>query len=128
MSELKKSEAIANYQVQSLYLSPNQQVTFERQNEKFNKALVEQPAILTQPVETPNFNFENTPIAEVFAQLKKAYGVDIIYDADTMKHCSVTAPLGNESLYVKLDIICKTIGARYEIVETKIVVSSRGCP
>ncbi len=128
LSELKKSEKIANYHLQSLYLLPNQQATFERQNEKFNKALVEQPAIVTQPVETPNFTFENTPIAEVFAKLKKAYGVNIMYDADLMKNCSVTAPLGNESLFVKLDIICKTIGARYEIVETEIVVSSRGCP
>lgn len=128
LSELKKSEKIANYQVQSLYLSPNQQATFERQNEKFNKALVEQPIIVTQPIETPNFVFENTPIVEVFAKLKKAYGVDIIYDADVLKNCSVTAPLGNESLFVKLDIICKTIGARYEIVETKIVISSHGCP
>lgn len=127
MSELRKSEKIANYQVQSLYLSPNQQATFERQNERFNKALVEQPAILTETEETPDFNFESSPISEVFAKLKTAYGVDIVYDADVMKHCSVTAPLGNESLFVKLNIICKTIGARYEIVETKVVVSSRGC-
>ncbi len=128
LSELKKSRTIANYQVQSLYLTPNQQATFERQAEKLNKALVEKPAVITRPLETPDFTFENTPIQEVFAKLKKAYGVDIIYDAEVMKNCSVTAPLGNESLFVKLDIICKTIGARYEIVETEIVVSGRGCP
>jgi ferric-dicitrate binding protein FerR (iron transport regulator) len=127
LSELKKSRTIANYQVQSLYLTPNQQATFERQAEKLNKALVEKPAVITQPLETPDFTFENTPIQEVFAKLKKAYGLDIIYDAEVMKNCSVTAPLGNESLFVKLDIICKTIGARYEIVETEIVVSGRGC-
>lgn len=127
LSELKKSRTIANYQVQSLYLTPNQQAIFQRQAEKLNKALVEKPAIITQPLETPNFTFENTPIEEVFARLKKAYGLNIIYDTEVMKNCSVTAPLGNESLFVKLDIICKTIGAHYEIVETEIVVSGRGC-
>lgn len=128
LSELKKSEQNANYQVQSLYLTPNQKATFEREVEKFNKALVAQPTIITKPVETPNFTFENTPIAEVFQRLKTAYGVDIVYDAEVMKNCSVTAPLGDESLFTKLTIICKTIGARYEIVETEIVVSGRGCP
>lgn len=128
LSELKKSEQNANYQVQSLYLTPNQQATFEREMEKFNKALVEKPTILTKPVETPDFTFENTPIAEVFKRLKTAYGVDIVYDAEVMKNCSVTAPLGDESLFTKLTIICKTIGARYEIVETEVVVSGRGCP
>ena len=128
LSELKKSEQNANSQVQSLYLTPTQQATFEREMEKFNKALVDKPTILTKPVETPNFTFENTPIAEVFQRLKTAYGVDIVYDADVMKNCSVTAPLGDESLFTKLTIICKTIGARYEIVETEIVVSGRGCP
>lgn len=128
ISELKKSEKNSSYQVHSLYLTPNQQATFEREAEKFNKALVEKPTIITKPIETPNFTFENTPIAEVFQRLKTAYGVDIIYDAEVMKNCSVTAPLGDESLFTKLTIICKTIGARYEIVETEIVVSSRGCP
>lgn len=128
LSELKKLKTIANYQVQSLYLTPNQQATFERQAEKLNKALVEKPAVITQPLETPDFTFENTPIQEVFARLKKAYGLDIVYDAEVMKNCSVTAPLGNESLFTKLNIICKTIGARYEIVETQIVVSGRSCP
>ncbi len=127
LSELKKSQNNAKYQLQSLYLTPNQKATFERQNERFNKALVEQPVIITQPTETPSFDFENTPIREVFASLKKAYNVEIIYDSDIMKNCSVTAPLGNEPLFVKLDIICKTIGARYEIVETKVFINSRGC-
>ena len=44
-----------------------------------------------------------------------------------MKNCFLTVPLGSEPLFQKLKVICRTIGASYEIIDARIVVSSTGC-
>ncbi len=43
--------------------------------------------------------------------LEKAYGIEIIFNEETMKKCYLTVPLGEESMQEKLRIICQAIGA-----------------
>jgi len=45
-----------------------------------------------------NFEFDNTPISQVFTTLEKAYGIEIVYDEGFNESMLLTAPLGNESL------------------------------
>jgi hypothetical protein len=96
-----------------------------KSEEVLNKTLVEKPELLSKK-EVVSFDFDNTPVA-VFARLEKAYGVPIVFDEELMKNCFLTAPLGNEPLFDKLKVICKTTGATYEVFDGKIVISSRGC-
>lgn len=109
-----------------LILTPNQQATFDGND--LARTLVTQPTLLEVPARNPSFVFENTPIAEVFGTLERAYGIPIDFDADRMRTCALTAPLGDEPLFSKLDIICKTLGARYEIRDARIRIESAGCP
>ncbi len=111
----------------SLLVMPNQQVVFERRTGQMNHSLVDEPALLAIPEQNRNFGFIDTPIAQVFATLESAYGVDIVYDTDALQHCTLTAPLGNEPLFDKLTIICRAIGGRYEVVGAQVVVESEGC-
>jgi len=112
-----------------IVLSPNQQVTYARKERSFQKSLVESPDLLTTKTIKPgDFVFDNAPIAEVFRKIETAYGVEIIFNEDVMKNCYLTAPLGNESLHDKLQIICATIGAGYEVIDANIVINSAGCP
>jgi transmembrane sensor len=108
-------------------LLPNQQVNYERADLAFDKKLIDTPEILNTTITEADFKFDNTPIARVFKTIEKAYGVEIIFNPETMKHCSLTAPMGSESLQDKMAVICKTIGATYEVIDAKIVVSSTGC-
>lgn len=110
----------------SVLLSTNQQVVFSKNSEKFDKQLVQNPIII-DVTDIILFDYEETPVTEVFSEIEKAYGVHIIYDYETLKNCQLTASLWDESLSDKLDIICKSIGLEYEIVETSIVVSGKGC-
>ena len=71
--------------------------------------------------------YDDAPLEKVFAQLSKVYGVNIVYDNDVMKNCTVTADLGSETFYRKLDLICKAIGADYEIIDGQVVIQSKGC-
>jgi transmembrane sensor len=114
-------------QKNAVILLPNQQAVYQRDLEAFGKSLVAQPEIVLPSLKGNVFNFENTPIGEVFRTLEKAYGIEIIFDEEVMDNCFITAPLGSEPLFDKLKIICRTIGAHYETIDAKVVVTSTGC-
>lgn len=111
---------------EQIFLTPNQQVIFEKKVEKLVKTLVEKPVILLQDAYN-TFEYEETPISEVLNQLERAYGVKIIYDTDLLANCNLTATFGNEPLFDKIEIICETIQARYEIADGQIVIYAKGC-
>jgi transmembrane sensor len=109
-------------------LLPNQQVVFSRKTQTFDKGLVQRPRRLDVDSQVPvSFTFDETPVAEVFGRLEKAFGVTIVYNADLLKECQFTSSLNNESLYLMLDIITQSIGATYETVDAEIVVNADGC-
>lgn len=108
-------------------LTPNQMATYDPVKAQLTRTVVKEPALLKRPEANPNFLFENTSVARVFDALEESYGVRIRYDARTIRECSLTAPLGGEPLFRKLDIICQTIGATYEVWGAEIVVTGPGC-
>lgn len=116
-----------NRHPEQILLTPNQKAVFEKEREKLVKTLVEKPVILTGFTGKNLFDFHETPIPEVFTQLQQAYGVRIVFDSELLEKCNLTATFGNEPLYDKIDIICETIQARYEIADGQIVIYARGC-
>ena len=50
----------------------------------------------------------------------------MVYDEAHLRHCPVTATLTDEPLYGKLDLICRAIEARYEVIDGQIIISG-GC-
>jgi transmembrane sensor len=89
--------------------------------------LVEKPIIIVPSIEKKSFEYDETPITKVLTQLENAYGVKIIFDADLLANCNLTASFSNEPLFDKMDIICETIHARYEIADGQIVIYAKGC-
>jgi transmembrane sensor len=106
-----------------LILTPNQQVVFSRAEATFSKSLVAEPLAL-KPY---NFTFRNTPTSDVLRAIGQTYGVTIIYDEALLTHCPLTATLTQETLYGKLDLICRAIGADYQLIDGQIVISTTGC-
>ncbi|GAB3715129.1 hypothetical protein GCM10027592_55460 [Spirosoma flavus] len=114
--------------VPGVVLTANQQVTYNSSQNSYQKELVAKPAILPNVSETSEtFNFDDTPVVNVFERLKKAYGVEIIYDTSALRHCTLTASLAGVSLYDQLQLLCASIGATYEVVDTRIIITSKGC-
>lgn len=122
-----ESSSLPDARKHGVVLLPNQQVNYQRSRQSFQKELVEAPEIITPSAVKSRFMFENAPVREVFKTLQDAYGIDIVFNEEIMNHCFITAPLGSEPLFEKLQIICETIGADYDIVDAKIVIISRGC-
>ena len=110
-----------------LVLTPNQQALFSTRDNLISKSIVNLPVEITKEEILPDFTFENMPISDVFSLLEKTYGIPIIYDEAVMHQCSLRVALSNEPFFTKLDIICKTVGAEYQVRDGQIIISSEGC-
>jgi transmembrane sensor len=114
-------------ETKGIVLTPNQQVEVAVDSEKFSRSLIEKPLPIIPITELQKFNFNDAPIAEIFEALNKAYGVEIVYDEETLKNCNLTTSLNNETLFEKLDILCEAIGATYKVIDAQVIISSKGC-
>jgi len=123
----ERAEATGGVSPEEVSLTPNQQVVFVRADEQLIKTLVENPLIVRSSVQTNSFEFNETPIPEVLKMLTEAYGVTILYDADVLASCNLTASLNKQDLYQKLDLICEAIHANYQVINGQIRVSGTGC-
>jgi transmembrane sensor len=112
--------------VEGVVLTPNQQVEYERDKTKMTKSLVESPELLL-PVAKLEFEFTDTPIIRVFDLIEEAYGVDIVYDKDAVVNCKLNASLSDVPLDDKIKLICKTINATHEMIDSQIVIYGKGC-
>lgn len=112
--------------VEGVVLSPNQQVVYDRDKMHLSKSLIEDPVVL-EAKPRYHFEFSDMPIKNVFQALEDAYGVDIVYDEETLTHCRLNASLSDLPLYDKLRLICKAINAQYELLDSQIVVYGKGC-
>jgi len=108
-------------------LTPNQQIVFNRVENKVSRMLVSVPQIIKPAEEARKMRFEETSVSEIFSALEEIYGVDIVFDAQLLSACTLTTSISDGTIYNRLDIICKAIGATYTVEETQIVVSGSGC-
>lgn len=127
LTALKTAQQSQQRMAGMVLLTPNQQVTFDKASDQLTQSVVKNPALLRKPDNNQYFVFRNTPVSEVFQKLEESYGITISYDDKILKSCNLTVPLSDEPLFKKLDIICETIGATYEVWGTRIVITGKGC-
>lgn len=125
-TEKSEPSSFSDQNVAGVVLMPNQQVLYERTAMKMTKSLVENPSVLVPP-RRENFEFADTPIKDVFKAIEEAYGVEIVFDEEALASCYLNASLHDVALYDKLKLICMAINARYEIMDSHIIVYGKGC-
>lgn len=124
--DLEKAKLQQKNELVGIILTPNQEVDYSIAEARLLKSIINRPEVLV--ANSPNhFNFDETPIAEVFGILEKIYGINIIFDEKNMENCYLTASFSDESLYDKLKLICKITHSTYEIVDAQIIIHSKGC-
>ena len=121
------TKEIASKKLGGILLTSNQQLVYAKTGQTFQKIIAESPAVIAPEIMNQKTAYEDVPLEEVFSQLSKAYGIDIIYDSETLKNCTVTADIRNESFYRQLDLVCEAVGARYELMDGQVVIQSKGC-
>lgn len=82
---------------------------------------------LTPTAPAITFNFDETPVIEIFQTLENAYGIPFHYDKATFSNCVLTTSMGDESLEDKIRIICAAIGATYELKEDGVFLEGKPC-
>ena len=114
-------------EVKGLIITANQAAIFEKSISQLSKTLVKNPEKLTKSPAENISKYEEVPLPVILHELEKTYGIAIQFDPQNFLDCRITATLSNENMYEKLDILCKTVSAGYEIVDGQIVVSGKGC-
>lgn len=113
-------------------LTANQKVTFVNESNTFETGLVETPVpVLTPEQQSPRrltkFLFEDAPIAEVIRELELTYGIEIILENESLENCLFRGDISHQSLFTKLDLLCSSVNATYEVRGTRILISGKGC-
>ena len=110
-----------------IVLIPNQKAVFRKELATLSKTLVEKPTIVMRKDEIPSFVFEDAPASKVFEALEKAYGIEVVFDEEIMKDCTMTINLNEEDLYQKLEVICKVLDVKYKLIDAQVIIYSSGC-
>lgn len=126
-SDPEHSQKITDRELTGVVLLPNQKIVYARETVRLTKSLVENPVMITPPMAKSAFAFDETPLPRVFDALERAYGIDIVYDEALFAHCPLTATLTDQTLFEKLDIICRVSQVRYALIDGQIIIQGQGC-
>ncbi|MBC7651968.1 MAG: FecR family protein [Deinococcales bacterium] len=107
-------------------LTPNQKVVYAEDTRTFVASIVEKPIpVKSKTAET--FLFDNENIGKVLASISNTYAIEIVVENENTNNCTFTGNITNQDLYQKLDVICKSVNAIYEVKGTKILIKGTGC-
>jgi len=110
-----------------IILTPNQELVYQKENRKFRKVLVNNPKMVVREAEDNHLSYDDYPLEKVLRQLTENFGVNILFDSELLGPCTITADLRTVPFYEKLDLICKAIGGKYEIIDGQVVIQASGC-
>lgn len=113
---------------EEIILTPNQEVVYNKVREDFSKKIVDEPQVIPNKKRVFQTQYDATPVNEIFEELEANYGIDIVFDQETLAGCQLTSSMDEEGLYERVIIICQAIGAKYEIKDGTIEITSNGCP
>jgi transmembrane sensor len=124
----------ANLPAQAVIVTPNQKAVYKKDSRSFETTLVEQPQPLAFDAastgthkKTEEFVFEHQKLSAVFEKIARVYGIEIVTENSRINNCVFTGDVSANDLYTKLQIICLTVNASYQINGTKILIKGSGC-
>jgi transmembrane sensor len=108
-------------------LTPNQEVIYDVIKENFSKQIVATPQIIIAKPTLFHMHYDAKPVDKIFEELEENYGIDILFDAGVLSSCTLTTTLEEEGFHERIEIICRAIGATYEVQDAKVLIQSTGC-
>lgn len=126
-SKNRTSSAMEINEEAEVILTPNQEVVYNTAQENFSKKLVAEPLVILAKPTLFETQYDGAPVVRILNVLEENYGIDILFDEQALSGCVLTTSMAEEGLYERIEIICKAIGAQYEITDTEIVITSNGC-
>lgn len=121
------TKSLKRKQKHELMLVPNQKAVYVDDRRELSLALVDRPRIVLPEPTLLAMIYDGITAGKLFNLLSENYGVHIRYDKEKLSSCVLTTSMEEEGLYERIEIICKAIGATYEVREAEIHVYSEGC-
>lgn len=112
---------------EEVILTPNQEVVYNFAEDMFSKKLVSEPEVILAKPTLFETQYDGAPVGKILSVLEQNYGIDIQYDEEMLSNCILTTSMAEEGLYERIQIICRAIGAEYEINNANIIIKSNGC-
>lgn len=112
----------------SLILVPNQKALYKAQTRSLVQSVPDKKdltADLAAGTLAIPFNYEETPVIEIFKSMEKAYGIPLYYDDKMFSACVITTTLENGTFEERLKIICEAIDATYRIDDKGVFIESK---
>jgi hypothetical protein len=108
-------------------LTPNQRVTYFSESRHLMTGLVPEPVKADKVSAQSKLVFNDAKLETIIDALHLQYGIEIVFANDRLAHCTFTGDITEMPLYEKLDLICKSNGADYEVKGTRILINGHGC-
>jgi len=109
-------------QQQSVFLLPNEELTFQPKSTSFEKKRLPKPSLLSTDLSEREFSFSDRPLSEIITKLETAYGVRIQYDKDQLGSTVLNASLSDLPLDEKVKLLCKAINANCDFSNGNIII------
>lgn len=108
-------------------LTPNQQVKYFKESKLWVTGLVEEPKPLRAIEESSDFVFDDNSLKSIVTQIEKDFSIQIIVEQEGIYGCTFTGDVSKMKLFDMLEVICKSIGATFEVKGTMILINGKGC-
>lgn len=111
----------------SVTLTPNQKIVYNREAVEISKQLVEKPEIVLEKPTLFEMKYDGVSVIRIFQVLEENYGVEIDFDEALWNECVLTTKMSDEGLMERIEIITKAIGATYSVNDAVIKIEGAGC-
>jgi ferric-dicitrate binding protein FerR (iron transport regulator) len=106
-------------------ITPNEKVVYDNKRKDFVISLVKDPLIIVTEGAVENnqsvqFAFDDMPLSSVLSVLQKAYGIQIMMENEKLNSRLMTGDISGHTFFNKLELICQSIGASYEVKGTVV--------
>jgi transmembrane sensor len=108
-------------------LKANHKAVFDKKTSIIKTTLVEKPIIQVKEEVKDQFIFEEEPLSKVFKIFKEYYNLDVVVTNQSLLDCLFTGDLTELAPTTQLDIICKSVTAKYKANGREIIIDGVGC-
>ena len=92
------------------------------------KTIAAKPMVIPQSIDRiESVEFEDAPVSEVFRTLQQVYGINVVFDREELKNCTITTNLIDLPMLEKVEIICRALSLDYSEKNGELIIEGKGC-
>lgn len=127
VSVLTRTQGADSLIRKEVVLTPNQEFIYNKEKDRGERSIVEEPQAIVPPEVVKRMRFEETSPKVIFEAIEKVYGVDIVFDEEKFSSCRITTSISDGNIFNRIHIMCEVMNATYRVEDAKIIIEGDGC-